>query len=375
MKYRIIPHCFHYQRCLCNPSASGLKSEMKESKASERKKTHKSLIFHLLFLCTLFISSSCSTGTQYDFESSDDALRKYNSFFHSIQEQQVVNSEQMAAYINQWQELSDTVLHYIEKDPAFTAHAGLSMVFAENTDSIRTALLRLADKCTLSDVAYVKLHTSKYAEESGLDSLKQAAGNFYSSLDKNPIYNKDVHEILADYSKYLSEVNRMGIHSKKEFLNYIANEDRHFRSFLAHLDKCSSMNMTGITNLTTDICTSVYSNASKKIISAEEALVYMSMRTNRRLILNAKICHEVLKRGKIKDAPQANAYLWMMLQPYLSMDSFGVAMLTPEQSQAMTDIAKDFQAIVSRLDSKHLLDKELSDKLPTQLMRLYISTL
>ena len=315
MKYRIIPHCFHYQRCLCNPSASGLKSEMKESKASERKKTHKSLIFHLLFLCTLFISSSCSTGTQYDFESSEDALRKYNSFFHSIQEQQVVNSEQMAAYINQWQELSDTVLHYIEKDPAFTAHAGLSMVFAENTDSIRTALLRLADKCTLSDVAYVKLHTSKYAEESGLDSLKQAAGNFYSSLDKNPIYNKDVHEILADYSKYLSEVNRMGIHSKKEFLNYIANEDRHFRSFLAHLDKCSSMNMTGITNLTTDICTNVYSNASKKIISAEEALVYMSMRTNRRLILNAKICHEVLKRGKIKDAPQANAYLWMMLQP------------------------------------------------------------
>ena len=41
----------------------------------------------------------------------------------------------------------------------------------------------------------------------------------------------------------------------------------------------------------------------------------------------------------------------------------------------MIDIAKDFQAIVSRLDSKHLLDKELSDKLPTQLMRLYISTL
>ena len=375
MKYRIIPNYSLYQRCLCNPSAAGLKSEMKESKASERKQTHKSLIFHLLFLCTLFISSSCSTVTQYDFESSDDALRKYNSFFHSIQEQQVVNSEQMAAYINQWQELSDTVLHYIEKDPAFTAHAGLSLVFAENTDSIRTALLRLADKCTLSDVAYVKLHTSKYAEESGLDSLKQAAGNFYSSLDKNPIYNKDVHEILADYSKYLSEVNRMGIHSKKEFLNYIANEDRHFRSFLAHLDKCSSMNMTGITNLTTDICTSIYSNASKKIISADEALVYMSMRTNRRLILNAKICHEVLKRGKIKDAPRANAYLWMMLQPYLSMDSFGVAMLTHEQSQAMTDIAKDFQAIVSRLDSKHLLDKELSDKLPTQLMRLYISTL
>ena len=89
----------------------------------KEKKTQKSLIFHLLFLFTLFLSSSCCSETQYDFESSDDALRKYNSFFHSIQEQQLVISEQMAAYINQWQELSDTVLHYIEKDPAFTAHA------------------------------------------------------------------------------------------------------------------------------------------------------------------------------------------------------------------------------------------------------------
>lgn len=334
-----------------------------------------SLIFHLLFLCIFFISSSCSTDNQYDFESSDDALKEYNKFFHTIQDQPTVNAEQMAAYINQWQELSDTVLHYIEKDPAFTAHAGLSMIFAENTDSIRTALLRLADKCTLSDVAYVKLHTSKYAEERELDSLKQAAGVFFSSLDKNPISNKDVREILTDYSRFLSEVDREGIHSKKELLNFIYHEDMHFRSFLSNLDKCASMNMTDITNHTTDICTRVYSNASKKTMSADEVLVYMSMRINRRLILNAKICHEVLKRGKIKDAPGANAYLWMMLQPYLSMDSFGVAMLTPEQSQVMTDIAKDFQTIVSRLDNKHLLDKDVSNKLPTQLMRLYISTL
>ena len=27
MKYRIIPHCLHYQRCLCTPSASGLKEK------------------------------------------------------------------------------------------------------------------------------------------------------------------------------------------------------------------------------------------------------------------------------------------------------------------------------------------------------------
>ena len=375
MKYRIIPHCSHYQRCLCNTSASGLRNEMKESKASERKNTHASLIFRLLFLCTLFISSSCSTDNQYDFESSDDALKEYNNFFHSIQEKPVVDSKQMAAYINQWQELSDTVLHFIEKDPSFNTHAGLSMMFAENTDSIRTALLRLADNCTLSDVAYVKLNTSKYAAVTDLDTIKHTARSFYSNLDKNTEYNKDVREILADYSKFLSQINKNGIRSKKELLDYITEEDRHFRSFLTNLDECSAMNMTHITNYTTDICTGIYANTSRKTIPADELLVYMSMRTNRRLILNAKVCHETLKRGRIKEASQANAYLWMMLQPYLSMDSFSVAMLTSEQSQVMTDIAKDFPAIIARLDSKHLIDKDVSDKLPTQLMRLYISTL
>lgn len=35
--------------CVCNSSETGLKNQMKESKASERKNTQMSLIFHLLF--------------------------------------------------------------------------------------------------------------------------------------------------------------------------------------------------------------------------------------------------------------------------------------------------------------------------------------
>ena len=37
-------------------------------------------------------------------------------------------AEQLADFICQWQELSDTVYNYIKKDPAFTAHASLSMM-------------------------------------------------------------------------------------------------------------------------------------------------------------------------------------------------------------------------------------------------------
>ena len=155
----------------------------------------------------------------------------------------------------------------------------------------------------------------------------------------------------------------------------ILPEDRHFRTFLAHIDECSSIGMTEITNHTADICSAIYKSASRNKLPASETLVLMSMRTDRRLILNAQVCRDALKRGKIRDAIQANAYLWMILQPYLSMDALAIAMLTPVQVQLMTDIAKDYPAIITRLEGKHLVNKDVSNKIPAQLMRLYISTL
>lgn len=65
----------------------------------------------------------------------------------------------------------------------------------------------------------------------------------------------------------------------------------------------------------------------------------------------------------------------MMLQPYLSMDALAIAMLTPQQIQAMTDIAKDYPAIITRMEGKHFVNKDVSNKIPAQLMRLYISTI
>lgn len=70
--------------CLGNSSATGLKNQMKESKASERKTTQQSLFFHLLFLCALLVITSCSGSRQYDFKSSEDALKQYQAFFQTI---------------------------------------------------------------------------------------------------------------------------------------------------------------------------------------------------------------------------------------------------------------------------------------------------
>lgn len=375
MEYRNLIGRKQSYRSFISASEISFGNQVKESKSSERKNTQMSLIFHLIFLCSALLTVSCSSHEKYDFESSDEALNEYDNLYKTVSVQKACNAEQLVSFINQWYECSDTVYKFIRKAPSFTSHADLAMRFGSITDSIRTRLMELADNFTLSDVAYVKLHTSIYGQDKELDSLKRHATVFFSSLDSIPVYTGNVRELLAGYSQFLTSIKSRGVQSEDDLLRFIRVEDRYFRSFLACIDECSALGMADITDMTANICDSIYQEASNGNIRVNATLVYMSMRTDRRLLLNAKVCHEKLKRGTVKDSQYANAYLWMMLQPYLSIDAFAITMLTPEQVRLMTDMAKDYPAIISRLDSKHLIDRDISTKIPNQLIRLYISTI
>ena len=335
-----------------------------------------SLIFHLFFICLILSMTSCSGKSDYQFSSSDDALKQYRNFHHSISEAHQANAEKLSDFICQWQVLSDTVYNYIKKDPAFTAHASLSMSFQDTSDSIRIELLRLTDNYSLADVAYVKLHTSLYRDDTQLDQTKKKATTFFSALDKQPIYNKgSVREKIALYRKFLAETQKHGIHSQKELLAFLETEDRHFRTFLSNIGDYTDVGVEDITKMTEQICSDIFRAASDKQLSSEDALVYMGMRTCRRLLLNAQVCANLIKTGKIKSESQANAYLWMTVQPFLSMDALSISMLTEEQQRQMTELAASFPNIAERLVSKGYADKERLMMIPTQLMRLYISIL
>ena len=157
--------------------------------------------------------------------------------------------------------------------------------------------------------------------------------------------------------------------------SFITKEDQYFRTFLLHIDKYSEMRLGKITLMTEQICGDIYREAYNEKIPQEEVLVYMSMRTVRRLLLNADICCNLLKTGQIKNHQQANAFLWMIIQPYLSIDSFAMSMLAEEQKSMMLNIAEDYSSIVAELQANQLVEGEVSKRLPEQIMHLYITTL
>jgi hypothetical protein len=352
------------------------KKQMKRKQTSERKNTQMSFIFHLFFLCLILSMNSCSRKSDYHFDNPHDALRQYRDFHHSIATEQEANAEKLADFICQWQELSDTVYNYIKKDPAFTAHVSLSMTFQATSDSVRIELLRLATGCSLSDVAYVKMHTSPYRDDAKLNATKAKANTFFAALDKQSVYNKgNVREKVEQYRSFLADTKNHGINNPKEFLSFFETEDRHFRSFLTNIDEYSNVGLMDVTKMTEQICSDIFRATSENKLESEDVIVYMGMRTCRRLLLNAEECNRLIKAGKVKSPAQANAYLWMTLQPFLSMDALSISMLTEAQQKQMSELAASFPEISERLSTKGYADKEHLARIPTQLMRLYISVL
>lgn len=171
------------------------------------------------FLCSVLLFYSCNNHEKYDFESSDEALNEYDNLYKTVRSQETCNAEQLASFINLWYECSDTVYKFIQKDPSFTAHAGLTMRFDSITDSIRTRLMELADNFTLSDVAYVKLHTSIYGQDKELDSLKRHATVFFPHWIAFLYIPGILETYLPITQSFCFHINYMGYTQKMRFFD------------------------------------------------------------------------------------------------------------------------------------------------------------
>ena len=142
--------------------------------------------------------------------------------------------------------------------------------------------------------------------------LARRSDSFFASLDRQPVNDKNsTRDLLLSYRRFLMNTKVHGINDLKQLKEFIQTEDRHFRTFLNHIDQCSEIGVEDITRITEDVCSEIYRSVSDRGLTSEDVMVYMSMRTNRRLLLNAKVCHGLFKKGEVKSASQANAYLWM----------------------------------------------------------------
>lgn len=209
-----------------------------------------------------------------------------------------------------------------------------------------------------------------------MSAIRKEAEAFFAGLDKQPTYKTGTPaDLIRQYSNFLEVAKSQEISDKQQLLKYLEIEDRHFRTFLSHITDYSNMGLGNIIKNTEIICSQIFRSASNGRLQSDYTMVYMSMRTDRRLLQNATVCNDLLKAKKVKDGLKVNAFLWMVIQPYLSMDSFSITMMTEKQTKQYMSIAENYSQLIDNLAAVGLVDKETAQQLPMQITRLYISSL
>ena len=326
-----------------------------------------------------FMLAACSdrSGTR-SFRSSDEAVSEYHAFLTGLRKNDKVSIQTLAKTINEWRVLDDSVASCLSRDTVKKAHSYSFAVYRELNDSIHIELCRMAmsKQRTFHDLLYLREQTSPHAGDGELMQAVKEVQPFFDSLDSLPIYNKGGKQVvLKHYLLFLQKSAKQGIHSQEDLLAFIKEEHLHFKSFLQYLPDLAGNNIGDIRRNTEQCCVQILRAADRKDLSHKDAMIYLSMRTNLRLLRNAQAAIEDLKSGKVKDEQTMHACLLMMMQPFMSMDDLSVSVLSDKDKADLYKIADALPKEMDNLAKKLHLDKQRLSDMPMLMMKIYITRL
>lgn len=322
--------------------------------------------------------ASCGDKTENSmFHTIESAANTYRSYLSEIRKENNLSTGRLIDEINGWQTLRDSVFTYITNDTTKHLHNNYENVVQALHDSLRIEFTRLAleKPRTLTDVLIIKELTSQYRQDSELMQAVAEAEPFFKSLDSAPIYRVSAKTIIAKYHSFLANTSDTGIDSKDDMLAFIKEEDKLFRSFLAHLPELSDADLSAITRDTEKCCLSIFRSAENSKLSYRDALIYTVKRTNRRVILNALTCRDNINHNKVKTEAQARAYVWMLLQPYIALDGFSLAVLSDVERTNLHEVAEQTPSMIAKLNKAIGLDNDQWQVLPELLVKIMITSI
>jgi hypothetical protein len=77
---------------------------------------------------------------------------------------------------------------------------------------------------------------------------------------------------------------------------------------------------------------------------------------------------EDIRAGQISETDQQTAYLWMLMQPWMTIDSFAYGLLTKEQTETLERLAAEMSQTLKRL-SKAQFPMD-TDQIPNTLIKI-----
>lgn len=327
---------------------------------------------------TIFLLSSCNGGNGKDMaKGSENPAETYKDYLSEIRQQDNLSFENLAEQLKQWQVLKDSVFIHLQRDTTEPPHSNRHDECERLHDSISIEFSRLAlsKPRTYQEVLALKRHLTPYTQNKDLQRTAEQLRPFFSSLDSQQAYKGDLQQVVSTYRDVMHETINSGIHNQDALKLYIKKEDSVFRAFLTHLYHLDSTDMADITRDTERCCALVFLAAERNEITHQEASACLAMRTNRRVIQNTQACLDDLRQGKVKTPAQAHAYIWMLIQPYTSLDNVCMALLSSQERKQLDRIAAQTPAAFDTLSRILQTEGGRPEDLPGMLMEIFIHTL
>ncbi len=331
----------------------------------------------LLILIFVLLLAACSSKDTSCFQNTHEALDTYAEFLQQLKLQDIVSTENIVDLAKEWRMMSDSVTACLNRDSINNKNFHIKSDYKRINDSIIIEFDRLIDSSPRCFKEYYNLvdKMSDMKFDDNMNSLAESTHKFFCSLDSVTVRKADKHQVIKIYENTLDTALSHGIQSKPNIYYFLKSEDVAFRLFLTHLPFWGNIPLNNIKEKTEKLTKLLFQSATGEhpVMSKSEIVILMTMRNNRRLLQNADACLSDVQKLNFKESNQATAYLWMLLQPWLSIDGFSYALLSQEQKASLERLTSEMPQVFKKLESGRF-PVDL-DELPSLLMKAYLSNL
>lgn len=340
-----------------------------------RKITFQSSLATIL-MAAVFALTACSGDKNiFDFKNTAEAVSACHKELSELRKMKEPSIEELSRKAARWVALQDTTFSIMMNDSTIDYNNPVAMDFFMVADSIRNEIERAAmeKKRTMKDILYMKIHTARDRDKTKDSKDYKTAVKFFEGLDEQPTF-KDLPTTMAEYQKILKEST--SFQKENDMLEFIKKEDRCFRSLMLFLPSVNQQQLADITGKTAQLFDNLYKTASANPENAvnNRVMMYLSMRFNRRIVQNALAVQRDVEKNVTLDEKQTANYRWMLIQPFLSIDSYSMATLTGDQEKSLNEIADKLPRLLASLDGKDYdkSPKEETEKLTAILTEYFL---
>lgn len=312
-------------------------------------------LHHLCLMVLAFMFCGCQSTDKDTALTAGATKVAFQDFFLTLQSKETAGTEELIFLAKEWRQLEQEASDGAMADTASTRKAHVSKERIALGDSIRRQMSRLINSRprSLTDYLTVVRGLNDIEMDSLSKGLVAAIHRFYRNAGTTGIYPGSGKEVVQRYNRLLEDVLENGIHTKQDAFIFLKQEDVAFRSFLHHLPVLSTGNIPlgGITRNTGTVIRRIIGlvDTVPPVFGKSESVILLTMRNNRRLLQNAEASMESLKHVRIKDEGQAAAYLWMLLQPWITFDNFAYTLMDEEEWQTMDKLASKTPGALGKL--------------------------